>query len=161
MRIGIGLGVLVGGLVLLGGAAEPIVSQKKNPAKTTPVKTSLEGRIMAYSKLKDKETSKFLEALGPAVREMLTAGQQVDIPNLGVFRVVGVPAHRDMVQGRPVTMPAANHVEFIPSGELAATANGTDVVPAEVVVPFQYTPIPDRVPATKAPNSRMPNVRTR
>jgi nucleoid DNA-binding protein len=150
-----GLGVLLGALALVFGLAGPALSQKP------PAKMTLEGKVMQYSKLKDKETAKFLEALGPAVRDLLADGQQVSIPGLGTFRIVSVPAHRDMVAGRPATIPAANHVEFVPTGDLTSGANGPAAIPAETVTPFQYVPIPGRDPGMKVPNTRMPNVRTR
>jgi nucleoid DNA-binding protein len=126
-----------------------------------PDKTTLEGRIMQYSKLKEKETNKFMQALGPAIRDLITAGHQVQVPGLGTFRVVNVAAHRDMVGGRPATIAAVNRVEFIPSGEVAAAANNADVTPAESVPAFQYTPIPGRDPGMKVGNTRAPNVRSR
>jgi nucleoid DNA-binding protein len=150
-----GLGVLLGALALVFGLAGPALSQKP------PAKMTLEGKVMDYSKLKDKDTKKFLEAIGPAVRDLLADGQQVSIPGLGTFRIVNVPAHRDMIAGRPATVPAANHVEFLPASDVASVANSPSATPAEVVTPFQYVPIPDRDPGMKVPNTRMPNVRTR
>jgi nucleoid DNA-binding protein len=150
-----GLGVLVGALALVVGLAGPALSQKP------PAKMTLEGKVMEYSKLKDKDTKKFLEAVGPAVRDLLADGQQVSIPGLGTFRIVNVPAHRDMIAGRPATVPGANHVEFLPASDLASVANSPSATPAETVTPFRYVPISGRDPGMKVPNTRMPNVRTR
>jgi nucleoid DNA-binding protein len=151
----LGLGVLLGTTALVFGLAAPAQSQKP------PAKMTLEGKVMEYSKLKDKDTKKFLEAIGPAVRDLLADGQQVSITGLGTFRIVNIPAHRDMIAGRPTTVPAANHVEFLPSSDLAGVANSPSATAAETVTPFQYVPLPARDPGIKVPNTRMPNVRTR
>jgi nucleoid DNA-binding protein len=156
-RQGVGLAVLLGALAVMLGQTEPALSQRP-PAKA---KLTLEGRVMDYSKLKQKETNQFLQAIGPAIRDLLANGQEVTVPGLGTFRIVSVPAHRDLVEGRPATIPAANHVEFVPTGETAAVANSPSATPAEVVPPFQYVPLPNRDPGMKVGNTRMPNVRTR
>jgi nucleoid DNA-binding protein len=153
----VGLTVLLGTLGLVLGLNEPAQSQRP-PAKKA---ISLKDRIMDYSKLEEKDTNKFLQAIGPSVRDLLAAGQQVELPGLGLFRIVNVPAHRDLVDGRPATIPGSNYVEFVPSANLNGVANSPSATPAEVVPPFQYNPLPGRDPGMKAPNARMPNVRTR
>jgi len=152
-----GLAVLLTTLGLVLGVSEEALSQRP-PAKKA---MTLKGRIMDYSRLEEKETNKFLQAIGPAVRDLLANGQQVEVPGLGLFRIVNVPPHRDLVNGRPATIPGSNYVEFVPTGELNGVANSPSATPAEVVPPFQYNPLPGRDPGMKAPNERMPNVRTR
>jgi nucleoid DNA-binding protein len=164
-----GLGVLLGTLGLFLTLTDAARSQRPLPkivsgsgnAPRQAAKMTLEGRVMDYSKLKEKETKKFLDAVGPAVRDLLENGQQVNLSGLGTFRIVNVPAHRDMVAGRPATIAAVNYVEFVPSADLAGAANSPSATPAEVVPPFQYIPIPGRDPGMKVGNTRAPNVRTR
>jgi nucleoid DNA-binding protein len=153
----VGLTVLLTALGLVLVLNEEALSQRP-PAKK---QMTLPGRIMDYSKLEQKDTNKFLQAIGPAVRDLLSAGQQVDVPGLGLFRIVNVPPHRDLVNGRPATIPGSNYVEFVPTADLNGAANSPASTPAEVVPPFQYNPLPDRDPGMKAPNVRQPNVRTR
>jgi nucleoid DNA-binding protein len=153
----VGLGVLVGALALMLALNEPALSQRP----PTKAKMTLESRVMDYSKLKKEETNKFLRAIGPAIRDLISGGEQVTVPGLGSFRIVRVPAHRDMINGRPATIPGESYVEFLPAGELANAANAPSATPAEVVPPFQYVPLPGRDPGMKVGNNRAPNVRTR
>jgi nucleoid DNA-binding protein len=153
----VGLTVLLTALGVLLGVSDEALSQRPQAKK----QMTLKGRIMDYSRLEEKETNKFLQAIGPAVRDLLAAGQQVEVPGLGLFRIVNVPPHRDLINGRPATVQGSNYVEFVPSGELNGAANSSTATPAEVVPPFQYNPLPGRDPGSKAPNERMPNVRTR
>jgi len=122
---------------------------------------TLKGSIAASSKVSEENVAKVLEALGPAVRDKLASGQTVELPGLGVFRVVRVPEHRDLVNGRPATINPANYVEFVPAGGLDAAANAAAAVPAETVPEFRYEPLPGQTPSMKLPDERMPNVRTR
>jgi nucleoid DNA-binding protein len=151
------LGVLLGLFGLGLGLHGQAIQQRPAPKNAM----TLKGRIMDYSKLTAKDTDKFLQAIGPAIRDLLKRGDTVSVQGLGQFRIVNVPAHRDLVNGRPATIPAASYVEFIPTGDLAAAANGPSATPAEVVPPFQYVPLPGRDPGIRTGNTRMPNVRTR
>ncbi len=153
----VGLTALLAALGLVLALNDEALSQRP-PAKKA---MTLQSRIMDYSKLEAKETNKFLQAIGPSIRDLLAAGQQVSVPGLGLFRIVNVPPHRDLVNGRPATIPGANYVEFVPTTELNGVANSPSAVAAESVPPFQYNPLPGRDPGNKAPNERMPNVRTR
>ena len=100
-----------------------------------------------------------LTALGPAVREDLAAGNRVEMPGLGVFRVVRIAAHRDLVDGRPANIEASNYVEFVASGGLVDAANAATAVPADTVLPFQFNPLPDQTKSLHMPDNRMPNIR--
>jgi nucleoid DNA-binding protein len=153
----VGLTVLLSALGLVLAFNEEALSQRL-PAKKP---MTLKSRVMDYSKLEEKDTNKFLQAIGPSVRDLLAAGQQVEIPGLGLFRIVNVPAHRDLVNGRPATIPGSNSVEFVPTAELNGVANSPSAIANESVPPFQYNPLPGRDPGMKAGNVRMPNVRTR
>jgi nucleoid DNA-binding protein len=122
---------------------------------------SLKARIAASTKLSEADVAKVLDAMGPAVKDLLGQGQIVDIPNLGTFRVVRVPEHRDMVNGRPTTIAGSNFVEFLANGKFADAANQPGVKPADTVPPFEYTVLPDQIKSLKAPYTREPNTRVR
>jgi nucleoid DNA-binding protein len=122
---------------------------------------TLKGRVAASSKVSEEDVAKVFEALGPAIRDKLASGETVELPGLGVFRVVRVPEHRDLVNGRPATINPANYVEFVPAGGLDAAANAPGAAPAETVPEFRYEPLPGQTPSMKLPDERMPNVRTR
>ena len=57
------------------------------------------------------------------MREQLRAGRKVELPGVGVFQVVLIAAHRDLVNGIPAVVPARSVVEFVPTADLNATAN--------------------------------------
>jgi nucleoid DNA-binding protein len=128
--------------------------------QTSRLPNSLRGRIAATTKLPEAEVAKVLEALGPAVRDLLGQGQTVEIANLGAFRVVRIPEHRDLVNGRPATIAGANFVEFLPTGKFAEAADQSGVRPAESVPPFEYNPLPDQTRGLKTGPTRQPNSRT-
>src|SRR5262245_3194330 len=119
------LGALLGTFVVLGLAA-PALSQRPpqtaRPAVPRRNPLTLAGSIAAATKVSEQDVEKVLQALGPAVRDQLTRGQQVNLGGLGVFRVVQVPEHRDLVGGRPATIAATNNVEFLPAGPIVAAA---------------------------------------
>jgi nucleoid DNA-binding protein len=151
-----GLGALVGTLGLVVGAA---AQQNQRPADNRQPAT-FQARMLATTKLPEKDLQKFLSALGPAVSASLAAGQTVSIPGLGTFRVVNIPEHRDMAAGgRPVIVGASNYVEFLPAGGMVGAANAPGATPAVTVPPFQYVPLPDRVPGMRVPGIRTPNTR--
>src|SRR5712692_6963234 len=115
----IALFALVAGMALLLGLAKPALSQRPaDPPQT------LKGRIVTATKLPEADVQKVLTALGPAIRDHLRTGAQIDLPGLGTFRVVRIPEHRDLVAGRPATVAASNYVEFLPTGDLVNAANG-------------------------------------
>ena len=129
--------------------------------QTGRLPNSLRGRIAAATKLPEADVAKVLERLlGPAIRDLLGQGQTVEIANLGAFRVVRIPEHRDLVNGRPATIAANNYVEFLPTGTLAAAADQPGVRPAETVPPFEYNPLPDQTRGLKTGPTRQPNSRT-
>jgi nucleoid DNA-binding protein len=132
------------------------LGQGARPALPNTVK----GRIAVATKLSEDEVAKVLDALGPAIRDLLGQGNTVTISNLGTFRVVRIPEHRDMVDGRPATIPGSNYIEFLATGGFAAAANQPGVKPADTVPPFEYTPLPDQAKGLKTPGTRSPNSRT-
>jgi nucleoid DNA-binding protein len=151
-----GLGALVGTLGLVVGAAAQQIQRpadKKQPA-------TFQGRMLAATKLPEKDLQTFLTALGPAVSASIASGQSVTIPGLGTFRVVRIPEHRDMAAGgRPIIVDGSNYVEFLPAGSLTGAASAAGATPAVTVPQFQYVPLPDRVPGNRNPGNRTPNTR--
>jgi nucleoid DNA-binding protein len=142
----------------------PAPQQSKEPVRfgagLPNLPNSLNERIAAVTKLPPADVVKVMEALGPAIRDLLGQGQTVAVPNLGRFRVVRIPEHRDLVNGRPATIGGSNYVEFLPTGSFAAAAELPGVQPAETVPPFQYNPLPDQAPGLKTGQTRSPNSRT-
>jgi nucleoid DNA-binding protein len=151
----IALAALLGTAGLLLGVADPALSQRPEPPQT------LKSRIVKATKLPEADVQKMLTALGPALRDQLKTGAQVDLPGLGVFRVVRIPDHRDLSGGRPVTVPGSNYVEFLPTGDLIRAANGAGVTPNETVPPFEYIINPYQTPGMRTGTTRDPGTRTR
>jgi nucleoid DNA-binding protein len=165
----VGVAILAGaaGLVLGQAPPPPETPQPKVPAE--PVRlgsgrgnlpNNLKGRVAAMTKLPPADVAKVVDALGPAVRDLIGQGQAVDIPNLGIFRAVRIPEHRDLVNGRPATIPGSNYVEFLPADKFADAANQAGVRPSETVPPFEYNPLPDQTRGLKTGPTRAPNSRT-
>lgn len=117
--------------------------------------------LMARTGLSDRQVITFLQVLGPTIGEQVSQGRMIYMPGLGTFRTVLIPPHRDLVDGRPATIPAINWVEFIPTGDIIVAANSRYAVPNVVVPAFYYNPLPNRTPSLKTPRTRVPNVRTR
>jgi nucleoid DNA-binding protein len=157
-----GLAALVGTLGLVVAATAQQVQQGpgQRPANRRQQPTTFQGRMLAATKLPDKDLQTFLKALGPAISASIASGQTVSIPGLGTFRVVNIPSHRDMAAGgRPVVVGARNYVEFLPAGNLVGAANSGNATPAVSVPQFEYIPLPDRVPGARVPGTRTPNTR--
>jgi nucleoid DNA-binding protein len=148
------LGMLLGVVGLLSGLAMPLHSQQ-------PAKETFNQRVARTAKTREEDVNRVLRALGPAVREELSKGRSVDLPGLGTFRIVRIAEHRDLRNGRPVTIPAVNHVEFVGGDEMDEAANGPDAVPAETVPAFQFIPLTGQTPGQYTPRTRVPPVRTR
>jgi nucleoid DNA-binding protein len=143
------------------GPAPPPVILPGEPARKPIANLPLPRRLAAETKLTEEQVNKVLEALGPAVRDALARGEQIELPGLGTFRVVRVPQHRDLVNGRPATISGVNSVEFLPVGGLVGAANSDNAVPNEVVPPFEFNPLPNQIKGQRVGEVRMPNIRTR
>ena len=132
------------------------------PAQFKPQKEpTLLQRVAEASRLSEENADRVLQALGPAIREELAKGKEVSLPGLGRFRVVRVQEHRDLVDGRPAIIPAANRVESIASDTLDRAANAAGDKPADTVVPFHYIPLPTQTPGQKVGNTRTPPTRVK
>ena len=134
--------------------ASPAQSQRPPEAVTVA------RAVSTKTKIPEKDVVKVLEALAPVIREKLSNGETVELPGLGTLRVVAIPAHKDLVKGRPATIEATNNVEFVPFGELVKAANGANAVPAVTVPQFEFNPLPEQTKGQRTPNIRAPNIRT-
>jgi nucleoid DNA-binding protein len=134
---------------------------KDKAAKEKEKPATLKERIATETKLAEADVAKMLDALGPAVRDQLARGERVELPGLGVLRVVHVPQHRDLIGGRPALVAGNNYVDFLPDAGLVQAANAPGAVPQATVPPFQYNPLPGQTPSQHVPDERMPNVRVR
>jgi nucleoid DNA-binding protein len=166
------LGALVGILGLVASAQEkkpPVIvgpDQPKGPvvvgAGPAPKPSDTDpliGRLAKASRLKEEDILNVLQALGPAIREDLIRGKTVNLQGLGVFRVVRVPEHRDLIDGKPGIVASNNTVEFLPSGEVVTAVNAENVQPAVTVPVFQYNALPGQLPSEKVGRVRTPDVR--
>jgi nucleoid DNA-binding protein len=153
-------GAAVGVLAAVLAFTAPGLSEK-SAAGEKDKPASFTGRIAADAKVPEEEVARVLTALGPAVRDQLAQGERVDLPGLGVFRVVRIPEHRDLVGGRPAVIAANNYVDFTATGVLVDAANAAGAVPQDTVQPFEFNPLPGQTKGLHVPNERMPNVRTR
>jgi nucleoid DNA-binding protein len=151
-----GLAGLLAALVLIAGAAAP--AQTGSGKKKKP--QTLQSRIAKATKLKEKNVAKMLRALGPAITAQLQAGKSVDLAGVGTFRVVQVAEHRNLVNGRVVRVPAANYIEFVPSGTLNGAAAATPA-PARTVPAFEYNPRPYETPGFRTEGLKVGRTRTR
>jgi nucleoid DNA-binding protein len=159
------LGALLGSLGLLAvlsAQAQPAKDRAKAKDKDRDADEALEKTVARAAREKEETVKAVLRALGPAVRGKLTAGQQVELPGVGVFRIARVAEHRDLGPGgRPVVIPAANYVEFVPAGDLQAAASAPGAVPAKVVPAFEYIPRPGAAPGIRTDKVRTPGTRVR
>jgi nucleoid DNA-binding protein len=114
--------------------------------------------------LQEDDVHRLLAVLGPEIQAELASGKSVTLSGLGTIRVVQIPEHRDLgPDGRPVTVPAVNTVEFLPDAALTGVANSPTAVPAATVPNPTFQPFPNqtRDPGQKVPPVRQPNVRTK
>ncbi len=149
---------IAGGVLLLAvGITLSRTSQAQTPKP--PASATLTGDIATTTKLDERDVDKVLRELGPAIAKRLARGEKIDMPGLGTFRVVRIPAHNDLVDGKPTTIPTTNNVEFLAAAEIVNASNAPDAVPAAVVPPFQYNILPDQTPGQKVPNTRVPSSR--
>ena len=139
----------------------PAQTIKVGPRTPEKGKATLESRIAAMSKVSEEDVLKVLKTLGPAVTERVKNGETVEIAGLGVFRVVRVEEHKDLVNGRPAKIPARNYVEYLPAGPLNDAANSEKAVPALSVPGFEYVPIANEARGLRTENTRSPGIRTR
>jgi nucleoid DNA-binding protein len=150
-----GLAALAGAIVLTLAWTGPARSQR--PLALDPLPRDIARRTT----VDETDVAKVLNALGPAVARQIAAGREVTVPGLGTFRVVRIPENKDLVGGRPATVPPRNYVEFLPNEGLVEASNSPDAKPAVTVPPFQYVPLLGQTPSQKVPSGRTPSSRIR
>jgi nucleoid DNA-binding protein len=155
-------GILGAACLAIGPAipAEPTVKTVPTP-KERKRDTTFAGRLAKASNVSEEDINKALQALGPVMREELSKGQAVTIQGLGTFRIVRLAEYKDMRDGKPVTIPARNTVEFLPSEGTLDAANSEDATPAVVVPAFEYKTMPGQTPGQKMGRTRVPDVRVK
>jgi nucleoid DNA-binding protein len=148
------------GVLALAAPAWSQLTVKEPPSLKEPA--TLKGRLAKAVDVPEEKVEKFLKALGPAVAAQLAKGEKVEFPGLGTFRVVRVPEHRDLVNGRPAMIPANNYVEFIPTAGLVDASNAPGAVPQDTVPIWRFDPLPgDSAPSNRLPATRVPSSKTR
>lgn len=146
------LGAIIVALALTAQAQVPF---GKKDVPTFPAGVARE------AKLKEETVKKVLEAIGPALKDQLRAGRSVEIAGVGVFQVVRVTEHKDLVDGLPATIPAKNYIEFVPASGLTDAANAPGAVPARVVEGYEFRVNPNSAPSSRIDGVRVPRTRTR
>lgn len=127
--------------------------------KTLP--PSLKAGVAAATRYKEEAIDKVFKALGPALSDQLRAGREVELPGVGVFRVVQVQQYRDLVNGRPAVVPPRNYVEFVPNAGLDAIANAPGVRAARVVENAEFRVNPNAEGGIRVGPTRNIGTRTR
>jgi nucleoid DNA-binding protein len=150
-----------GGVFLLAAALTVTITSQAQPPRNPGVGGTLTGQIAAATKLEEADVAKVLKELGPAISARIANGEQVQMPGLGIFRVVRIPEHKDLVDGRPATIAAVNYVEFIPEQGIVNASNAPGAVPATVVPPFEYHPLKNQTPSQRVPDGKVPSTRIR
>ncbi len=149
-------------MLLLAGVAFYAVWSKaeaQTQTKVIPRNETFVQRVARYAEIKDKDAERCIGAIGKALVEDLKRGKTDALPGLGSFRIVRVGESKDLANGRPVTVPAYNVVEFSPEDGVSDAANGDNVEAARFVPAFRYNILPGQTPGQKMPSSRMPSSR--
>ncbi len=149
-------------ILLLAGVAVYAVWSKaeaQTQMKVIPANETFVQRVARYAEIKDKDAERCINAIGKALVEDLKKGKTDALPGLGSFRIVRVGDSKDLVNGRPVSVPAYNIVEFSPEDGVSDAANADNVEAARFVPAFRYNILPGQTPGQKMPSSRMPSSR--
>jgi nucleoid DNA-binding protein len=153
------LGVLILSLasaVVVTARAQSVVVEGKKPP-LPPLKTA----VAKASKQKEEIVTAIFKALGPGIQAQLRAGRQVELPGVGVFQVVLIAEHKDLIGGRPGIVPAQKYIEFVPAADLLAAATSPGAVPARTVDGYEFRVNPNassgqKTEGTRAGRSRIP-----
>src|SRR5262245_43227610 len=119
-----GLGILLVTLILAVGWVAPAHSQRPGVLPT------LDDDLAVRTGVNPDDVRKVLAEAGPALSRQLAAGRDVVLPGMGTFRVVRIPENKDLVGGRPTTVPPTNYVEFLPDANIVKAANSPDARPS-------------------------------
>jgi nucleoid DNA-binding protein len=138
------------GLILLLVTAGVVYAQRitnGSPDETPPVAKAVAGK----TKLPVKTVQTVLDALGPEIAKAIQRGEIVELPKLGKIRLVRIAEHKDIERGtgRVLTVPGRNYVTLDAEREVDTAANGSGIVPNEVVPQFQYNIMPGQTPSLR------------
>src|SRR5260370_25558637 len=98
------------GVFLLAAVLTLTMTSHAQPPRKLASGGSLKGQIAAATKLEEADVDKVLRELGPAISARIANGDRVELPGLGLFRVVRIPEHRDRADGRPAMIAALTYV---------------------------------------------------
>jgi nucleoid DNA-binding protein len=118
-------------------------------------------RLAHRPDLPPEKVEALLRAFGDEAGRDLQAGETIVLPGLGILRVVRIAEYKDLRDGRPVTMPAHNMVEFLPETDLIDAVNQSNTQPSVTVPAFEFNPRPIPEPGQRTPGMRSPGMRTR
>src|SRR5438876_12088238 len=96
-------------------------------APTPEANLPLTARVAKKHDMKPEDVDRLLKTLAAEANKDLQAGESVVLPGLGTLRVVRIAEYKDLKDGKPVTIPAHNTIEFLPEGGLTDAANKSDV----------------------------------
>lgn len=146
---------------LLGVSALFLGTTTRVHSQRPPARESFAERLARLSQVDERDAVKVYDALGAAIALELSEGKQIGLPGLGTFRIVRLPERKDLQNGRPVTLPAVNRIEFVASIDLADVANAPGAIPAETVPQFEYIPVPGQTPSQRTVKIRTLPMRTK
>lgn len=152
----LGVGILLGGLAALVGHNAGVQAQKP-AAKFDPIVE----RIAELTKLKPEDVDKVWRNQHQAITDQIRKGSSVQMPQLGRLQVVRIPEHKDLQNGKPVTIQATNVIEFEPDSGLDSAANAPGAVPARTAGNYEFNPLPDQTPGQKMGRTRVPSTRVK
>lgn len=155
-----------GHLIALGGLLSLLVlgitlTARAQVVSTLPKRQTLEERLVKETKVKKTDVAKILKALGPALREQLQQDGKIDVPGLGIIRVLRITEYKDLVNGLPTTIPARNYVEIEADSAANRAVNQPGVPPARTIQGYEFRVNPNASPGIKTQDRRVPRTRTR
>jgi nucleoid DNA-binding protein len=125
-----------------------------------PTLASVAPTIAKKTGLTEAQVNAVIAELGPSMSARLARGEGYEIPNCGTFRLIRIPAHRELQGNFAVFVPARNSVEFIPTGPVDAVLNMPGAVPGAPVAEPDFNPqIGGGIPTQRLPSSRIPGPR--
>jgi nucleoid DNA-binding protein len=117
----------------------------------------LKTAVAKASKQKEADVEAVFKALGPAIAEQIRAGREVNLPGVGVIRIVRVLGHKDLVGGRPAFIPSKNYIEFVPTSDVTTAASSPGAKPSRDAAAWEFTVDPNTGPGQRAAMIRAPN----
>jgi nucleoid DNA-binding protein len=149
------------GLALLIGVLA-VTAQAQVKTTNNKVAPDFKAGLVRETKLKEATVEKVLKAFAPAMKEQLRAGRVITIDGVGTFQVVRIDSYKDINRnGEPITIPARNYVEFVPTDDLNVAANAEGAVPARTVKGYKFEVMPNANPGQKTEGLKTGRTRIR